>query len=202
MIEQLTRAYPDRIRLPLAFDPHALRADLDALAGVEWTPHFVHQNYEGEWSAIALRSKAGATHPIMKIYSDPAATMFEDDALLAHAPAFAGVLASLACPIRAVRLMRLTPGSTIREHGDHDLAAELGKARLHLPVATDPRAEFMLNRTRVEMAPGELWYLRLADPHSAVNRGDADRVHMVIDVEANDWLYGLLDRGVQDQPAA
>ena len=31
-------------------------------------------------------------------------------------------------------------------------------------------------------------YLRLSDPHSVANNGAADRVHLVIDAEMNDWL--------------
>jgi hypothetical protein len=38
------------------------------------------------------------------------------------------------------------------------------------------------------MAPGEGWYLRLSDPHTVANRGDTDRVHLVIDARMNDWL--------------
>jgi len=46
------------------------------------------------------------------------------------------------------------------------------------------------------MAPGSVWYLRLADPHSVVNDGDIDRVHLVIDAEMNDWLLQMLHAGV------
>ena len=47
--------FPDRVRLPLAFDPDRLRADLARVeAGTTWVSHFVRQNYDGDWSAIAL----------------------------------------------------------------------------------------------------------------------------------------------------
>src|SRR5579871_5711585 len=100
-------AFPDRLRLPLSFDPVRLRGDLDALAGVEWTQHFVPQNFEGDWSVIPLRSVAGATHPIKMIYSDPTATEFVDTPMLAASPYFREVLGAFACPLYAVRLMRL-----------------------------------------------------------------------------------------------
>jgi hypothetical protein len=38
------------------------------------------------------------------------------------------------------------------------------------------------------MAPGECWYLRLSDPHRVANRGETDRVHLLIDCRVNDWL--------------
>ena len=48
----------------------------------------------------------------------------------------------------------------------------------------------------VAMLPGSLWYLRLSEPHAAANRGTTDRVHLVVDVRANDWLLALLGAGV------
>ena len=38
--------------------------------------------------------------------------------------------------------------------------------------------------------------LRLSDPHSVSNMGDSDRVHLVIDAAANDWLAGMLTRAI------
>ena len=185
-------AFPDRLKLPLAFDPARLRADLEALAGTSWTEHFVRQNYDGDWSAMPLRMAADARHPVMMIYSDPNKSDYADTLMLAASPYFREVLASFDCEVHAARLMRLTPGSTIKEHVDGDLAAEHGRARLHIPITTGPGVVFELNRQRVEMAPGEVWYLRLSDPHRVFNRGDADRVHLVVDVLTNDWLQGLM----------
>ena len=186
------RQIPDRLRLKLRFDPRRLAEDLDRLRDVSWTEHFVKQNYDGDWSAIALRAKAGATHPIMMICSDPTATAFADTPLLAGTPYFREALAAFACPLRAVRLMRLAPGSIIKEHRDDDLSFEQGTVRLHVPVITNPEVEFRLNGSRVVMAAGSAWYLRLSDPHSVANRGRTDRVHLVIDAVANDWLAAQL----------
>lgn len=185
---------PDRVRLPLTFDSERLRADLDAVDR-DWIDHLVKQNYEGNWSVLPLRHTAGATHPVMMIYSDPTATEFVDGPLLAATPYFREVLAAFECPLTVVRLMRLTPGSVIKPHYDHDLAAEHGVARIHIPITTNPDVEFLLNGTPVKMAPGEAWYLRLMDTHSVANRGATDRVHLVIDALVDDWLSGALARG-------
>lgn len=182
---------PDRVRLPLAFDPDALRADLEAVDR-DWIDHLVRQNYEGNWSVLPLRHAAGATHPVMMIYSDPTATEFVDGPLLAQTPAFRDVLAQFRCPLHAVRLMRLTPGSVIKPHRDHDLAAEWGVARIHIPITTNPGVEFLLNGIPLAMVPGEAWYLRLADEHAVANRGTTDRVHLVIDCIVDDWLAAML----------
>lgn len=183
---------PDRARLALAFDPAQLRADLAAVEAMTWTDHFVRQNYDGRWDVLPLRYQADATHPIMQAYTPPDATEFVDAAVLALTPYFRSVLGMFFCPLKAVRLMRLTPGSRIKEHNDHDLAADWGQARLHIPITTNPGVTFLLNRVPVPMAPGEAWYLRLSDPHAVTNGGETDRVHLVIDCVANDWLIGQI----------
>lgn len=179
---------PDRVQLGMSFDADRLRRDLETLESHEWIDHFVKQNYEGTWNVLPLRGTAGATHPVMMIYSDPGCTEFEDTPFLAEAPYFQQVLAGFQCPLLSVRLMRLTPGSDIKEHRDHDLSAELGQVRMHIPITTNPDVDFLLNGTRVPMTPGSCWYLRLADPHAVRNRGVTDRVHIVIDAMMNEWL--------------
>ena len=187
-------AFPDRLQLPLSFDPVLLRRDLDALSATPWTAHYVQQNYEGDWSVIPLRCAAGETHPIRMIYSDPTATQFVDTPMLADCPYFQDVIAAFACEVRSVRLMRLTPGSIIKEHTDLDMGVESGSVRIHVPVTTNPDVEFRLNGSRVEMAAGQAWYLRLSDPHAVANRGASDRVHLVLDLVADDWLRGVFNQ--------
>lgn len=187
-------AWPDRIRLPLLFDVERMRADLAAIDR-DWIDHLVRENYEGDWSVLPLRHARGATHPVMTIYADPAATEFVDGPLLARTPYLRALLALFRCPLQAVRLMRLTPGSVIKPHRDHDLAAEWGVARIHVPITTNPDVTFLLNDTPVAMRSGEAWYLRLADPHAVANRGSSDRVHLVIDALVDDWLAEQMSRG-------
>jgi quercetin dioxygenase-like cupin family protein len=188
----MAETLPDRIRLPFSFDPHLLARDLQGLAAFDWIKHFVRQNYEGDWSVIPLRGNAGTTHPVMMIYSDPTATKFEDTPMLKACPYFRTVLETFKCPLQAVRLMRLTPGSVIKEHTDHELSVDEGTARIHIPVVTSPDVEFYLNGMRVVLEAGSAWYLRLSDPHRVHNKGATDRVHMVIDATVNTWLKDLL----------
>jgi len=184
--------WPDRVRLPLAFDPVPLAADIAALERGDWTEHFVRQNYEGEWSALPLRAPATAKHPIQMIYPAPGVTEFVDTPWRARMPALSAVIDAFACEVRTVRLMRLAAGSVIKEHEDLDLDVAQGFARVHVPIVTSPDVDFRLNGARVTMAPGEVWYLRLADPHSVANRGDIARIHLVIDLVVNDWLLRQL----------
>ncbi len=186
--------FPDRLRLPLEFEPARLAADMANFSSTQWIEHFVRQNYDGDWSVIALRGPAGATHPVQMIYSDPSRSDFEDTPMLAGSPYFRQVLSRFACPLHAVRLMRLTPGSVIKPHHDNDLSFEQGMVRIHIPVVTNDEVDFRLNGTRIEMPAGSAWYLRLSDPHSVANRGAADRVHLVIDAVVNDWVAALFER--------
>src|SRR5262245_63421038 len=108
-----------------------MRADLNRLEQGAWIDHYVSDNYQGQWTVLPLRGPAGAHHPIKTIYSDPTAKDFVDTPLLAECPYLRSVLDSFNCPLQAVRLMKLAPGSIIKPHSDHDLGAQFGKARLH-----------------------------------------------------------------------
>ena len=99
---------------------------------------------------------------------------FVDTPLLQGCDYFRHVLDAFHCPLRTVRLMRLTPGSRIKEHTDPALSFEDGMVRIHVPVVTNPEVEFFLNRERVILEAGSAWYLRLSDPHSVDNRGASD----------------------------
>jgi hypothetical protein len=190
----IPKPIPDRVRLPFDFDPDALAADLAAIADDEWIGHVARGNFEGRWDIVPLRAAAGETHRLRLIYTDPGAASFVDTPWLERMPAFRAALGRLHCELRSVRLMRLAAGSTIKEHEDA-LDAELGMLRLHVPVATNPAVDFRLAGRRVVMAPGSVWYLRLTEAHSVVNRGASDRIHLVIDTFLNPWLERMLREG-------
>ena len=139
-----------------------------------------------------MRGPAGANHPVMMMYSDPTCDAFADTPFLEQCPYLRKVLAQFSCPLDAVRLMKLTAGSRIKEHCDHDLAVEQGMARIHVPIVTHADVCFRLNGARVDMARGSCWYLRLSDPHEVVNQSSIDRVHLVIDARVNAWLENML----------
>ena len=96
--------------------------------------------------------------------------------------------------------MKLAVGSNIKPHRDHDLAIEHGRARLHIPVVTNPDVDFRLEGERVVLQEGECWYFDLSRTHSVANHGHADRIHLVIDAVANPWLHEQLTRGWKATP--
>lgn len=167
-----------------------LQADLDAIVPSDFVPHFNTRYYQGDWSAVPLRSVGGR---VDQIYPDPTKKdAFADTPLLARCPYVREVLASFACPQQAVRFLRLKAGSIIKEHRDHELGFEDGEVRLHIPVRTNDQVFFLLERKRVVMREGECWYNNLSLPHAVENRGATDRIHLVIDCVVNDWLRDVL----------
>ncbi len=194
IVKEKEYIFPDRLKMPFRFSPEKLAEDLAVLNKTEWTGHFVRQNYEGDWSAIPLRSPAGETHPIRMIYSDPSATEFVETEFLEKCPYFQEVLSAFECELGVARLMKLSAGSRIKEHSDYDLCYEDGMVRFHIPVVTNPEIEFYLNNERIILNAGECWYLRLSDPHRVNNFSRQDRVHLVVDAAVNDWITEIFSQ--------
>ena len=60
-----------QFKLPMTFDVQRLQGDLAELTAEDWSPHFNQQQYEGDWSGVALRTTANARVPL---YPDPSST--------------------------------------------------------------------------------------------------------------------------------
>jgi len=185
--------FPHSLRLPLDFDPDLLARDLGLAAQPGWTRHFIRDVYDGEWDMIALRAPKGARRAAQLTLFSPMAEAFEDTDVLARCPYFRVVLESFRCALRQVRLMRLAPGTVIKEHIDQFLDIEDGAVRLHVPIRTNDAVDFRVAGRRVVMLPGTTWYVAVGEPHSVANRGAADRVHLVIDATLDKWLVDLFE---------
>jgi hypothetical protein len=186
---------PDRVRLPLTFDVDPLAAEALAFPPDAWIPHFNTAVYEGQWEGVALRSVGGRSG---QLYPDPAAREpFADTALLKGCPAHRQALAQFRCPLMAARLLALRPGAVLREHRDHALGWKDGEIRVHVPIITADEVEFMLGGRPVELPAGEAWYLDLNQMHSAINRSEISRIHLVVDCVIDDWLTELMGKAVR-----
>ena len=185
------------VRLPLSFDPGGLRADLDQIDSGEWLTHFNAGYFEGAWTGVALRGVSGRTQ---ELYADPSASDYADTPVMLRCPHLAAATGMLRCPLKSVRLLKLSAGSHIREHRDQDLGWDAGEVRLHVPIITHPEVDFFLNGRRVVMREGECWYLDLGLPHRVQNRGTTDRIHLVIDCLLNDWLRATIEAGEEMAP--
>ena len=62
-----------------------------------------------------------------------------------------------------------------------------------MPIETSPEVEFWLNGRRLEMQPGELWYVNVNLRHLVANRTKHSRTHLVIDCEVNEWIRTVFE---------
>lgn len=79
-----------------------------------------------------------------------------------------------------MNLVRLSPGGEIPEHLDRNYSLTHGH-RIHLPVVTNDKADFIVGGERINMKEGEIWEINNRHVHSVVNRGDEGRVHLILD---------------------
>lgn len=100
--------------------------------------------------------------------------------------------------IHRVRIMKLScGGGELARHTDQvdpDVGTTDGKLmRFHFPLVTNSEVTFKSWNAKgisdtYHMENGECWYLDTRKPHSAVNFGNTDRIHLVVDVEVTDKL--------------
>jgi hypothetical protein len=184
---------PAFARLPLRFDVDALRLAVAEFPAEAWRPHFNTGYYEGDWSGIALRSHEDAFTPLAPGQGKVRPT--------AHCDAFwQAQLAKLETGLHSARLLRLGSGGRIREHRDYDLGGADGDLRIHVPIVTDERVDFLLGGRKVPMQAGECWFLDLSRPHRVENHGGVARIHLVVDCARSPWIEAQIDAGLADTP--
>jgi hypothetical protein len=176
-------------QLPFSFDASRMQQEVYSLASNRWKLHYQVRHYEGEWSAIPLRSINGAIDDIM--ISPMENSRYDDTALLQECPYINEVLSTFHCPLLAVRLLKLNAGAIIKEHRDLDLYFEKGEIRLHIPVVTHELVDIFLDKEKISLREGECWYMNFNLPHALQNNSPVDRIHLVIDAKVNDWVTSL-----------
>lgn len=85
-----------------------------------------------------------------------------------------------ACSPMRVQLADLPAGQTIEPHRDGALLTLIH--RLHVPLITNPRVTFFVQRQGFRLEAGRLYDLNNAVGHSVRNEGDATRVHLLVDM--------------------
>jgi hypothetical protein len=179
-------------RLPFTFNVALLQQEVHALSRQHWKLHYQTKHYEGDWSAIPLRSIEGKEDNIFVSPEEHA--NYRGTVYLAGCPYLQEVLSSFKCTLLSVRLLKLAAGAFIKEHRDADLAFEKGEIRVHIPVQTNNEVEFILDGERMYLKEGECWYMNFNLPHSINNKSDKDRIHLVIDAEVNEWVSEWLQQ--------
>lgn len=187
-MEETTKAI-QWTRLPFVFEPELLQQDLRGIAESEWVPHFNQSDYEGRWSSVSLRSRTGLIEDGVPMGT---AAEFRETPLMDRCPHMKAAVDAFEFAKKSVRLLRLQAGSRVREHVDRDLGLAAGELRLHVPVVTNDKLEFVVAGRQLKLREGESWYIDFSQPHRIYNGGETDRVHLIIDGEVNEWAMAML----------
>lgn len=175
--------------------------------------HYSNYNKSKSWSAVALRGYS--KDPAMiekpsemndKWQKEHEKDHFElqDTPLMKEFEPYIGhILKMLPAKKERVRLMKLEPsGGILDRHTDQTdkyLGTQDGDIiRLHIPIFTNDSVFFSSwdwdgDELTTHMSEGELWYLDIRKPHRAMNGGHTERVHLVIDVVANNNIRGMIE---------
>lgn len=179
-------------KINLPFDVDAAQKEITSLELNYWMPHLNAAHYQGEWTVLALRSPGGNTANIVADLMQHDG--YSDTPLMEQCNSIKKLLDGMHCEILSVRLLNLKKGAVIKEHRDAELAFEKGEARLHFPIFTNTDVEFAIDNETVIMRESECWYINANLNHRVANKGNADRIHLVIDCKVNDWLIELFER--------
>lgn len=175
------------LRFPMQYDVARLNEDLETCLRHHWHNHFNTNDYQGDWKIAALYAPNGDP---ARVTAHPNDT-YQPTPLMAECPYFQEIINSFDCTKTAVRLMQLNPGSVINEHRDDGLSYDNGCFRIHIPIRTSDKVDFIVNRERVVMEAGTCWYANFYLPHAVANFGTEPRIHLVIDGLRNAWTDQL-----------
>lgn len=177
------------LKLPFQFNKEKLVHDLSFILDRNWVPHFNTTGYNGDWKAISLYAQNGEESNIHALSTSN--STIAETSILQECKYLKEVIDTFKCPILTARILRLGIGAEIKPHRDHELGYEDGNFRIHIPIVTNSDVQFILDGTQLTMLPGECWYTNVNYIHSVKNSGQADRFHLVIDGERNEWSNQL-----------
>jgi len=169
------------LKLPIRFDADALAAEARALPPSAWTPH--PTGFVGN-EAVRLVTPAGEDSD--NIEGPMAAT----DSLN-RCDYVRQIMAEIGGVWGRSRFMGLAPGREVPPHIDIHYYWRT-HLRIHIPVITNPGVLFTCGDETVHMAAGECWVFNSFLRHDVQNKGDAQRIHLVLDTVGGGILPELL----------
>ncbi|RBW60812.1 aspartyl/asparaginyl beta-hydroxylase domain-containing protein [Tenacibaculum sp. E3R01] len=176
------------LKLPFQFNVEKLQNELQTIVTSKWNDHFNKTGYEGSWKSIALYAENGDEN---NIYASIEKVKITETPFLKECPYLKEVINTFKSLLISVRLLNLEKGSKIKPHRDYKLGYEDNCFRIHVPIITNNKVTFLLDDEIVDMKVGECWYTNVNYIHSVSNLGDTDRIHLVIDLERNQWSDNL-----------
>lgn len=172
------------LKLPLRFCGDSLAREVEALPQRAWMSH--PQKFDGN-IAVPLVSPGGAL-------SNGTAGPMAPTQWLQQCPYIGEVMQALDATWGRSRLMGLEAGADVPMHVDIHYYWRT-HLRIHIPVLTNPEVTFTSGTDSVHMAAGECWILDSFYPHTVANRGDALRIHLVLDTVGSGHLWDLIEAG-------
>lgn len=111
-------------------------------------------------------------------------------------PRLAELIASFPDTIN-FRLNIIGPRARLSAHEEHSVirtaAGTVGiRARFHLPITTNSRAELMLDGSIYHLPANVIHFVNHGCVHSACNGGDQDRIHLVWDVLLTRQVFDVM----------
>lgn len=158
------------LKLPIRFDADALAAEVRALPKSAWTPH--PTGYLGN-EAVRLVTPAGED-------TDEIAGPMAGTDSLDRCDYVRQIMAEIGGVWGRSRFMGLAPGREVPPHIDINYYWRT-HLRIHIPVITNPGVLFTCGDETVHMAAGECWVFDSFLRHDVQNKGDAQRIHLVLD---------------------
>lgn len=182
-------------QLSMPVDVASMQREVLALTE-PWNLHFNRKHYEGEWTVFPLRVPGGERDRIVPDNIHDEAVV--NTPQMKACPSIQALIDGFECPVLSVRLLKLKTGAVIKPHRDHELSFENGEARLHFPIFTNEGVEFFIEDKLLRMREGQCWYINANLQHHVANKGNTDRIHLVVDCKVNDWLINLFDKSEKD----
>jgi hypothetical protein len=176
-------------RFPMRFDLERMIEEIRSIEMEHWLAHYDRKISDG-WNAIPLVSCHGSM-------DGPDAQrvgrvgQYRRTPIVEQLPYFRCILDTFACPQGRVRISKLLPGAVIRPHRDicrEAAGLAFGQVRLHLPIITNDRAILRVGRNELNLRPGRLYYVDFTRLHSVINGGTEPRIHLILDLQVNDFL--------------
>jgi hypothetical protein len=173
------------VQLPLQFDAGVLAREIAGFGEQHWREH--PQKFPGNlWL------------PLLAVDGDPGNDSFagpmRPTPYLLQCPYFMQVLSRIGAVWGRTRLMKLTGRAEVNPHFDLNYYWR-GRARVHVPVITQPTVRFVCGEGEVNMAPGECWIFDTWRMHHVINGSDSERIHLVADTVGSDEFGELMRAG-------
>ena len=183
--------------------------------------HYSNYNKGNTWSGVVIRGYGGKedfiikpsemTNSWKKENKEKLEWICEDTPLRKRLDEVEKFIDALdVSEVERVRVLKLSKGEgELQRHTDiQDKEAGINDgqwARLHFPLQTNKKVIFTQwntdgTETTTRMRLNELWYLDMRKPHTAVNFGEEDRYHLIIDVKADERLRAWLRRSLVKYP--